>query len=51
MKMGILDRFDTSSYFEYNYLIQTQIEVIQDDMEIKEKDLQLSCFKFFNIQT
>ena len=51
MKMNIMDKFDISSYSRHNSLVQALIEVIQDAMEQKEKDIQLLCFKFFGIQT
>ena len=49
-KHGILDRFDTLSYFGYNSLVCTQIEVIQIVMKIQDEDLQLSCFEFSKIR-
>ena len=48
--MKLLDRLDTLSNFGHNSLIQAPIELIQDDMERKEKDLQLSCFGFLKIR-
>ena len=49
-KYGILNRFDTLSYFDHNSLIRNPIDWIQIDMEITEEYLQLSCFEFFKIR-
>ena len=49
-KHGILDRFDTLSYFDHNSLVLTPIEVIQISMERKEEELQISRFEVFKIQ-
>ena len=45
-KHGILNRFDTLSYFGHNFLVWTPIEVIEIGMKSKRNTYKFHVFNF-----